>query len=120
MAAPEKTKKTRRKTIRKEAVKVILEGAETRITATLGRDNQPRYEIEDKTPNPDKISFGKVSDGRNRLEFASYDKNDKTTAFIFLNGERIMVDKYTGRKMFQLLFKMNHFLGIMGKRKAKN
>jgi hypothetical protein len=113
-------KKTRRKSIRKEAVKVIMEGDKNRITVSLKRDGTPRTEIETKEANPDKISFGKVSDGYNRLEFASYDKVYAQNAYVFLNGERIMLDKYHCRKLIASVMKMSFYLGAVKKRKAKN
>jgi hypothetical protein len=114
------TKKPRRKSIRKEPIKMIVEGDKNRMTFTLRPDLTPRVEIESKEVNPNKISFGNISDGKNRLEFASYDKTYAQNAFIFLNGERIMIDKYTGRKLYALVVKMGWFLGVNKRKKAKN
>jgi hypothetical protein len=116
----DKTKKPRRKSLRKEAVKTILEGDKTRITITLRPNGEPRTEIEILEKNIDKITFGSVSDGRNRLEACSYDKEYSQLAFVFLNGERIMVDKFMARKLMGLTSRMAHFFGITKHRKPKN
>ncbi len=96
---------------------MILEGDNSRITATLGRNNEPRFEIESLKPNPDKISFGKIQDGRNKLEFASYTSEKGISAFAFLNGERIMLNKYKARELYAICCRMGWFLGVQ-KRKA--
>lgn len=99
---------------------MILEGQESRITATLGRNNEPRFEVESTEPNPDKISFGKVSDGRNRLEFAAYGKGNDLTAFAFLNGERIMLNKYKARELYAIIVKMGWKMGVQRRKGVKN
>ena len=99
---------------------MIAEGDKSRLTITLGLNGEPKYEIENKERNPDKITFGNVSDGRNRLEACSYDKEYAQTALIFLNGERIHIDKFTARELMSLTAKMGHFFKITRHRKPKN
>lgn len=99
---------------------MIAEGDKSRLTITLRQNGEPKYEIENKERNPDKITFGSISDGKNRLEACSYDKQYAMNAFIFLNGERIYIDKYTGRKLYALIVRMGWFLGVQKKRKLKN
>lgn len=89
------------------------------MTVTLRSNGEPRIEIESFEKNPDKITFGSISDGRNRLELCSYDKIYAHEGFIFLNGERIMMDKYQWRKLMSLTSKMGHFFGFMKRKKAK-
>ena len=98
---------------------MIMEGEKSRVTATLRPNGDPRIEIETLERNPDKITFGIVSDGRNRLEACSYDKEYAQLGFVFLNGERIMVDKFMARKLMGLTSRMAHFFGLTKHRKPK-
>jgi hypothetical protein len=101
----------RRKSIRKEAIKTILEGQENRITITLKPNGEPNYEIMPFEPSKDKISFGIMSDSKARLELCAYDKSVRVNAFIFLNGERIMIDKYHWGKLCSSVMKMGAYFG---------
>lgn len=69
--------------------------------------------------NPDKVSFGQIFDGRNRLEIASYDKTYHSEGFIFLNGERVMIDKFQWRKLMGSLIKMGNFFKVMNHKNKK-
>ena len=95
---------------------MIVEGDKNRMTFTLRPDGSPRTEIESKEPNLSKIRFGIVSDGHNKLELCSYDSVYHQNAFIFLNGERIMLDKFHVRKLWSSISKMGYFLGVSRKR----
>jgi hypothetical protein len=113
------TNKPRRKSIRKEAIKTILEGQESRITVTIKPDGSPRIETETFKENPDKISFGKLSDGQNRLECCSYTDLIGLYSFIFVNGERICIDKYQWRKLQGTVMKMGYNLGVFKKKRHR-
>ena len=66
-----------------------------------------------------KISHGKVSDGKNNLEIASYTNSNRIGFIVFLNGERLYCQIDEWRKFFRMFNRVGHYLGILGQKKRK-
>ena len=98
-------------------------------------------DIKRKGKNPNKITFGKVTNFSDKLEFCAYKNevkpnpmwlNDPTKAklegipkiypnkfLIFLNGEYIALDIDDWRKIYRIMNKIGHYFGVLGRKKAK-
>ena len=112
---PSKKKKPKRKSLRKEALKVTVEGKETRIHFTL-----TETELEKKTyeKNPNLITFGKIGLGRKTLKMYAI-KNNPKLVFIRINDQFIPLNKFKLREMVALCSKAAWFIGLYGKRAKK-
>lgn len=66
-----------------------------------------------KKRNPNKISFGKWSDGRNRLEFATYRNSVGQSWFVFLNGEKITLSKWQWKSFVSTIMKIGHYFRVI-------
>lgn len=97
--------------------------------------------IDRRTPNPLKITFGIVKSGNAQLEFCAYknvlkpnrniidpnvtDLSKKITEttpqkwLIFVNGEYIALEIDDWRKCFRIMNKIGNYFGVLGRKKAK-
>jgi len=109
----------RRKSLKKQVVKITAEGEKTRVHFTLTPKGKTETTVEDYSEKrEDRVCFGRVEMFRNELTGVGYRENKGEYALIFLNGESIMIDKHTYRKILSITAKMGHFLGVLGKKKV--
>ena len=110
----------RRKSVRKEVVKITAEGDKKRVHFTLTPSGKTETTVEDYSEKrEDRICFGRIEMFRNKLTGVGYKENKGEYALIFLNEEGIMIDRFNYRKLLSLTMKMGHFLGIMGRKRRK-
>ena len=109
----------RRKSLRKEVVKLTAEGEESRVHFTLTKGGELETEIVDMSPNPEKISFGTIKSFDSSLEVATYRRLKGEYVYIFLNGEHIAIDRWKWRQMLSIWMKAGHYLGSIGSKKQR-
>jgi hypothetical protein len=108
----------RRKSIRKEAVKLIAEGKESRINFTLTQENNLCAKLQNFKENPELIKFGELVVGQKTLKLYAF-KNQPKLAFIRINDEFIPLNNNLWREVFRFWIKGAWFLGTFGKRAKK-
>jgi len=110
-----KARKKRRKSLRKEALKVTVEGKETRIHFTL---EETKLEQKKFNPNPNLIPFGTIGVA-NKHQKAYAFKNNPKLVFFRINDQFIPMNKHKLREMVALCSKGAWFIGLYGKRAKK-
>lgn len=105
----------RRKSLRKEVIKVTVEGKDSRIHFTVP---QPQAQIQKYTKNTQLISFGKITIGGKVLKAYAF-KNNPKLVFLRIDESFIPLSKYQMRELLSLTMRMGRYLGILGRKKRK-
>lgn len=109
--------KKRRKSLKKEFIKVTVEGKKSRMHF-IPTETGVQVKLQKKEKNPDKVLLGEVKMGNKTLSFFAY-KNQPKLVFIALNDEFIPLNKFKLREVVSSVAKEAWFIGLYGKRAKK-
>ena len=111
-------KPRKRKSLRKQALKLTVEGKKTRIHFTLDQTNTPQAQLQTYNPNPDLIKFGTVGTGNKAIKCYAF-KNQPNLIFFRIDDQFIPLNKHKLREVVALCSKAAWFIGLYGKRAKK-
>lgn len=106
--------KPKRKSIRKEVVKITAEGEKSRVHFTLHEKGFTEIEEQSFDPNPDLVKLGQI-DVRNTHLKVYYFKNNDELIFIRIGEEFIPLNQFKWRELMSIVIKGAFLHGVLGK-----